>query len=52
MADHVDVRQKHTQYCKVIIPQLKISKFKNRILLQHLFIGDRIKILNINIIIL
>jgi len=26
MTDHIDVWQKPTQYCKTIIPQLKINK--------------------------
>jgi len=28
---HVDVRQKSTEYCKAIILQLKINKYKNTV---------------------
>ena len=30
MADYVDMWKKPTQYCKVIIPQLKINDLKNK----------------------
>ena len=36
--NHVDVRQKPTRYCKAIILQLKISKFK-KLSHIHMFLG-------------